>query len=129
MDYHSDLTRSTKEGGTGQVGIVMIWCVDTAGWCERTGNTQDDDVLPSDSFRKACEKVGSTRLESFWNQWVTGSGCPRFDVFQRFNKKKLCVEMTVRQTQDIAAAKIRPIDKNDFWRDVREDEPVMCIRT
>lgn len=67
MDYHSDLTRSTKEGGTGQVGIVMIWCVDTAGWCERTGNTQDDDVLPSGS------SVG-------WQQ--SGELCPGWGIGQ-----------------------------------------------
>ncbi|GAP85363.1 putative transcription initiation factor tfiid 127kd subunit [Rosellinia necatrix] len=106
--------RLAKSSGSAGISRIISRMVSKA-------NTTHDDVLPSDSFRKACEKVGSTRLESFWNQWVVGSGCPRFDVFQRFNKKKLCVEMTVRQTQDIAAAKVRPIDKNEFWRDVREE--------
>ncbi|KAI0976794.1 hypothetical protein F4678DRAFT_124479 [Xylaria arbuscula] len=109
--------RLSKSSGSAGISRIISRMVSKA----NTSTQANDDVLPSDSFRKACEKVGSTRLESFWNQWVIGSGCPRFDVFQRFNKKKLCVEMTVRQTQDIAAAKVRPIDKNDFWRDVREE--------
>lgn len=109
--------RLSKSSGSAGISRIISRMVSKA----NTSTQANDDVLPSDSFRKACEKVGSTRLESFWNQWVVGSGCPRFDVFQRFNKKKLCVEMTVRQTQDIAAAKVRPIDKNEFWRDVREE--------
>ncbi|KAH7027473.1 uncharacterized protein B0I36DRAFT_327160 [Microdochium trichocladiopsis] len=80
-----------------------------------------DEVLMSELFRKACEKALGTRLDTFWSQWVHGSGCPRFDVFQRFNKKRLCVEMTIRQTQDIAAAKTRPLEKDEFWREVMED--------
>ncbi|KAI0409900.1 hypothetical protein F4802DRAFT_542524 [Xylaria palmicola] len=109
--------RLSKSSGSAGISRIISRMVSKA----NTSTQANDDVLPSDLFRKACEKVGSTRLESFWNQWVVGSGCPRFDVFQRFNKKKLCVEMTVRQTQDMAAAKARPIDKNDFWRDVREE--------
>ncbi|KAJ2975808.1 hypothetical protein NUW58_g8255 [Xylaria curta] len=109
--------RLYKSSGSAGIARIISRMVSKA----NTSTQANDDVLPSDSFRKACEKVGSTRLDSFWSQWVIGSGCPRFDVFQRFNKKKLCVEMTVRQTQDIAAAKVRPIDKNDFWRDVREE--------
>jgi len=109
--------RLSKSSGSAGISRIISRMVSKA----NTSTQANDDVLPSDSFRKACEKIGTTRLESFWNQWVVGSGCPRFDVFQRFNKKKLCVEMTVRQTQDIAAAKVRPIDKNDFWRDVREE--------
>ncbi|KAI1119148.1 hypothetical protein F5Y14DRAFT_123154 [Nemania sp. NC0429] len=109
--------RLSKSSGSAGISRIISRMVSKA----NTSTQANDDVLPSDSFRKACEKLGSTRLESFWTQWVVGSGCPRFDVFQRFNKKKLCVEMTVRQTQDMAAAKARPIDKNDFWRDVREE--------
>ncbi|KAI1342821.1 hypothetical protein F5Y15DRAFT_371044 [Xylariaceae sp. FL0016] len=109
--------RLSKSSGSAGISRIISRMVSKA----NTSGQASDEVLGSDAFRKACEKFGNTRLESFWNQWVVGSGCPRFDVFQRFNKKRLCVEMTVRQTQDIAAAKSRPIDKNDFWRDVREE--------
>ncbi|KAK7962690.1 Transcription initiation factor TFIID subunit 2 [Apiospora aurea] len=86
-----------------------------------TSGDQGDEILASEPFRKACEKQGQTRLESFWNQWILGSGCPRFDVYQKFNKKRLCVEMTIRQVQDIAAHKARVLDKNAFWGDVLEE--------
>ncbi|KAK8104255.1 Transcription initiation factor TFIID subunit 2 [Apiospora kogelbergensis] len=86
-----------------------------------TSGDQGDEILASEPFRKACEKQGQTRLESFWNQWIFGSGCPRFDVYQKFNKKRLCVEMTIRQVQDIAAHKARALDKNAFWGDVLEE--------
>ncbi|KAK8043594.1 Transcription initiation factor TFIID subunit 2 [Apiospora rasikravindrae] len=86
-----------------------------------TSGDQGDEILASEPFRKACEKQGQTRLESFWNQWILGSGCPRFDVYQKFNKKRLCVEMTIRQVQDIAAHKARALDKNAFWGDVLEE--------
>lgn len=87
-----------------------------------TSGMAEDEILASEPFRKACEKSGQTRLDSFWNQWITGSGCPRFDVYQKFNKKRLCVEMTVRQVQDIAAAKSRPLNKDAFWREVVEEK-------
>ncbi|KAK8000342.1 Transcription initiation factor TFIID subunit 2 [Apiospora arundinis] len=86
-----------------------------------TSGDQGDEILASEPFRKACEKQGQTRLESFWNQWIFGSGCPRFDVYQKFNKKRLCVEMTIRQVQDIAAHKARALDKDAFWGDVLEE--------
>ncbi|KAI1495586.1 hypothetical protein F5X99DRAFT_116700 [Biscogniauxia marginata] len=109
--------RLSKSSGSAGISRIISRMVSKA----NTSGQASDEVLGSEAFRKACEKVGSTRLESFWNQWVVGSGCPRFDVKQRFNKKRLCVEMTVRQMQDIAAAKARPLDKNDFWRDVLEE--------
>ncbi|KAI5925037.1 hypothetical protein F4810DRAFT_708843 [Camillea tinctor] len=109
--------RLSKSSGSAGISRIISRMVSKA----NTSGQASDEVLGSEAFRKACEKVGSTRLESFWNQWVIGSGCPRFDVKQRFNKKRLCVEMIVRQTQDIAAARARPLDKNDFWRDVLEE--------
>ncbi|KAI0473821.1 hypothetical protein GGR56DRAFT_551506 [Xylariaceae sp. FL0804] len=109
--------RLSKSSGSAGISRIIARMVSKA----NTSGQASDEVLGSDAFRKACEKVGNTRLESFWNQWVVGAGCPRFDVFQRFNKKRLCVEMTVRQTQDIAAAKARLLDKDEFWRDVREE--------
>ncbi|KAJ9152049.1 hypothetical protein NKR23_g2573 [Pleurostoma richardsiae] len=78
-------------------------------------------VVSSEKFRKMCEKKGRLRLEDFWSQWVMGAGCPRLVVTQKFNKKRLCVEMLVRQEQAEYAQKPRPLDKDDFWRDLKED--------
>ncbi|KAL7620409.1 Transcription initiation factor TFIID subunit 2 [Parahypoxylon ruwenzoriense] len=108
--------RLSKSSGTASISKIISRMVSKA----NTSGQASDEVLGSDAFRKACEKTGNTRLEHFWNQWVVMSGCPRFDVFQRFNKKRLCVEMTIRQTQDIAFLKGRPLNKNDFWRNVME---------
>ncbi|KAI0384087.1 hypothetical protein F5Y04DRAFT_248942 [Hypomontagnella monticulosa] len=108
------LSKSSSSTGISKIISRMVSKANTSGQAS-------DEVLGSDAFRRACEKAGNTRLEHFWNQWVIMSGCPRFDVYQRFNKKRLCVEMTIRQTQDIAYIKARPLDKNDFWRDVMEE--------
>jgi transcription initiation factor TFIID subunit 2 len=58
-------------------------------------------------------------LESFWAQWIYGAGCPRFRVVQRFNKKRLCIEMTLRQIHDEEPIK-RPLSRDEFLRLVRE---------
>lgn len=109
--------RLSKYSGSSGIPRIIGKMVSKA----NTSGMSSDQILDSNLFRRVCEKHGQTRLESFWNQWVIGSGCPRFDVFQKFNKKRLCVEMTIRQIQDIAAAKAKPLDKDSFWRDVMEE--------
>lgn len=70
-------------------------------------------------FTKTCEKLGHTKLDVFFTQWVYGAGCPRFRVSQRFNKKKLVVEMIIQQFQHETIE--RDIEKETFLRDVKED--------
>ncbi|KAJ5899892.1 hypothetical protein N7495_004636 [Penicillium taxi] len=71
-------------------------------------------------FQKLCERFGHAKLDVFFQQWVYGAGCPRFQATQRFNKKKLVVEMMIRQVQaDQTAA--RDLEKKDFFRDVKEE--------
>ncbi|KAJ4266200.1 Transcription initiation factor TFIID subunit 2 [Fusarium torreyae] len=76
-------------------------------------------ILETEKFRAVCEKGAKYRLESFWNQWVYGSGCPRFDVKAKFNKKRLCVELTLNQIQ-LQTVKKLPLEKDDFLRVVKE---------
>ncbi|KAL9098372.1 MAG: hypothetical protein Q9163_005956, partial [Psora crenata] len=71
-------------------------------------------------FIKICEKLGHAKLEPFFNQWVEGAGCPKFRVQQRFNKKKLLVEMSVHQIQ-AENDKEKDLDGATFLRDVKED--------
>lgn len=78
-------------------------------------------VVSSDQFRRNCEKKGRLRLESFWDQWVYSSGCPRLHITQRFNKKRLEVELTVVQNQVDWAKQPHPLQRDDFWRDVIEE--------
>lgn len=80
-----------------------------------------DYLVSSEQFRRQCEKKGRLRLEEFWDQWVRGSGCPRFHVTQRFNKKRLEVEVTVIQNQVKWSQEPHQLDKHDFWRDIMEE--------
>lgn len=80
-----------------------------------------DYLVSSEQFRRQCEKKGRLRLEEFWDQWVRGSGCPRFHVTQRFNKKRLEVEVTVIQNQVKWSQEPHLLEKHEFWRDVIEE--------
>ncbi|KAM0485170.1 hypothetical protein ACHAPX_001151 [Trichoderma viride] len=76
-------------------------------------------ILDSEKFRATCEKAAKYRLESFWNQWIHGSGCPKFDVKAKFNKKRLCVELMLIQTQQQAIKKTE-LSKDEFFRAIKE---------
>lgn len=56
-------------------------------------------TLSTDHFQYVCEKVNRNKLDSFFKQWVFGSGAPSFKISQRFNKKKGMIELTIRQVQ------------------------------
>ena len=86
-------------------------------------------------FAKTCEKLGHTKLESFFAQWVYGAGCPRFRVAQKFNKKRNVIELLITQIQ--AESSDRDLEKQTFMRDVKEDihsvfagpvQPVFTVR-
>ena len=79
-----------------------------------------NSALATPYFIKQCERLGHTKLETFFSQWVFGAGCPRFRIAQRFNKKKLVVEMTIQQVQGDQPTE-RDLDKETFVRDVKED--------
>ncbi|KAJ1653566.1 hypothetical protein IWQ61_006334 [Dispira simplex] len=48
-------------------------------------------------FLKTCRKVSGLDVKSFADQWVYGSGCPVFHFSFQFNRKKLVVEINMRQ--------------------------------
>ncbi|KAJ5664649.1 hypothetical protein N7462_011462 [Penicillium macrosclerotiorum] len=85
----------------------------------RTGDLSNGAVT-SAMFQRCCERLGHAKLDVFFQQWVYGAGCPRFQATQRFNKKKLVVEMMIRQVQSDQSA-ARDLDKNAFLRDVKEE--------
>lgn len=78
-----------------------------------------DMAINTAFFIKTCEKLGHAKLDVFFSQWVYGAGCPRFRVTQRFNKKKLVVEMLIQQVQSEIAE--RDLEKETFMRDVKEE--------
>jgi transcription initiation factor TFIID subunit 2 len=71
-------------------------------------------------FQRTCEKFGHARLDTFFQQWVYGAGCPRFAATQRFNKKKLVVEIMIKQVQGDQQGP-RDLEKPNFLRDVKEE--------
>ncbi|KAL3479026.1 hypothetical protein BJX99DRAFT_223463 [Aspergillus californicus] len=77
-------------------------------------------AVTSSLFQKTCERLGHAKLDTYFNQWVYGAGCPRFQATQRFNKKKLVVEMMIKQVQS-DQANARDLEKNAFMRDVKEE--------
>jgi transcription initiation factor TFIID subunit 2 len=113
-------------GSTGLIRIISRLFTKT-----KTSGRIADSIVSTESFRKICEKNGKYKLEAFWMQWIYGSGCPKFSVTQRFNKKRLCVEMTLKQDQvpplgptlEVVKKEEPPgLEKEDFLRLVKEAE-------
>ena len=86
----------------------------------KTGDLENG-AIDTAYFIKICERVGHLKLESFFQQWIYGAGCPHFSVTQRFNKKKLVVEMTIKQVQN-ERPQSREIKPESFIREVEEEE-------
>ena len=85
----------------------------------RTGDLENN-ALSTELFQKTTERMAHEKIDDFLEQWVKGAGCPRFFARQRFNKKKLVVEMTIQQEQSDRQIK-RDLDPEYFMRDVHED--------
>lgn len=79
-----------------------------------------NSIITSAYFQKTCERLGHAKLDAFFQQWVYGAGCPRFQATQRFNKKKLVVEMMIKQVQSDQPT-TRDLGKDTFLRDVKEE--------
>ncbi len=79
-------------------------------------------AITTDDFLDICEKVGHQKLESFFQQWIVGAGCPTFHCVPSFNKKKQVVQLTIKQLQ--ADSSITNIENglaaDDFMREAKE---------
>ncbi|KAJ3208025.1 hypothetical protein HDU67_007077 [Dinochytrium kinnereticum] len=54
--------------------------------------------LSTQNWLKVCRKVSEkTELRQFADQWIYGSGCPKFSIKYKFNRKKMMVEVNFRQ--------------------------------
>jgi transcription initiation factor TFIID subunit 2 len=85
----------------------------------RIGELQNN-FLSTDIFQKTIENFFHEKIDDFVTQWIKGAGCPRFQVFQNFNKKKLVVEMRIVQIQNTQALE-KELEVNSFMRDVHEE--------
>lgn len=61
------------------------------------GMSGDLVSLSTATFLRKCEKHGHMRLDAFANQYIFGTGAPRFQVSQRFNRKKMVIEVILKQ--------------------------------
>jgi transcription initiation factor TFIID subunit 2 len=106
--------------GSGRNGVNRIFwrlLLDT-----KVGKVPGHDVS-TEHFMRICEKVGHIKLDAFFQQWVYGAGCPLFYIGQKFNKKKLVIEMVIVQRQsDGEFLKTSPLTPDNFMREVKEHE-------
>ena len=107
--------RLTKASGKATVSRIISRIFLNA----RMGDLPNGSLATS-MFQRICERLGHTKLDVFFSQWVYGAGCPRFLATQRFNKKKLVVEIMIRQVQSEQPA-VRDLEKDMFLRDVKEE--------
>jgi transcription initiation factor TFIID subunit 2 len=56
-----------------------------------------NNALSTASFLRTCRKVSGIDVRSFAEQWIFGSGCPRFSFQASFNRKKMAVELMMQQ--------------------------------
>jgi transcription initiation factor TFIID subunit 2 len=79
-------------------------------------------MISTEGFLEICEKVGHQKLDTFFNQWIYGSGCPTFECHPVFNKKKQVIQLTIKQTQADPTMKPeeRPLSADDVIREGKE---------
>lgn len=56
-----------------------------------------NNAISTHSFLRTCRKVSGIDPRSFAEQWIYGSGCPTFGFSASFNRKKMAVEISMRQ--------------------------------
>lgn len=111
--------RMSKFPGSIGVARVVSQMVSAANISNTEAKTTS---VSADDFLKLCEKKSQYRPDTFWEQWVHGSGCPRILVKQKFNKKNLNVDIVVTQVQRHPGfSRPRLLEKDDFWREFQEE--------
>ncbi|KAF7302980.1 Transcription initiation factor TFIID subunit 2 [Mycena kentingensis (nom. inval.)] len=59
--------------------------------------TGDMNTISTQMFLRTCRKVTGVDVRLFAEQWIYGSGCPVFQFAASFNRKKMAVEISMRQ--------------------------------
>lgn len=79
-------------------------------------------MVSTEAFLDICEKVGHQKLDTFFNQWIYGSGCPTFECSPVFNKKKQVIQLTIKQTQADPTMRLedRPVAADEVLREAKE---------
>ncbi|KAK9365648.1 hypothetical protein V1509DRAFT_655322 [Lipomyces kononenkoae] len=107
--------RLTKSGGS----FGLTRAIPKLFWQAMSGDLTNG-ALSTSHFQRLCEKVSHVKLDSFFQEWVHGSGYPIFRITQRFNKKKMFVEMGIRQVQGVEMPKTKPLHEESFVKDAKK---------
>ncbi|KAF2435759.1 hypothetical protein EJ08DRAFT_692336 [Tothia fuscella] len=84
-----------------------------------------DGEIDTDRFIYSCDKVAHGKMRSFFDQWVTNAGCPTFVVNAKFNKKKMQVDLEIKQeTVSLEALTTggQKLNTGNFMREAKEHE-------
>lgn len=78
-----------------------------------------NNMLSTHAFLRTCRKVSGVDPRSFAEQWIYGSGCPSFGFSASFNRKKMAVEITMRQE----APAFKAMENNEVSRALMKPVP------
>jgi transcription initiation factor TFIID subunit 2 len=114
--FHQRLMKQNASTGAPRVLVRLLSDA-------RMGRIPDGEIW-TDRLIYTSDKVAHQKLQSFFDQWVFGAGCPTFHVSHKFNKKKMSVEVTINQTQasELFGDKTQKLDADNFMREVKEHE-------
>jgi transcription initiation factor TFIID subunit 2 len=84
-----------------------------------------NNALSTHSFLRTCRKVSGIDLRSFAEQWIYGSGCPAFGFSASFNRKKMAVEITMRQDSPAYKA----LEHNEVSKLLHKPVPFFEVRS
>lgn len=112
--YILDRRLTKQSGSAGMARIINRIMLDA-----KSEKTMFNGEVSTEYFHYICERLGHQKLDNFFRQWVLGAGVPIFQVVQRFNKKKLVVEMHIYQKQMDRKTKPK-LETNNFMREVKE---------
>lgn len=83
-----------------------------------------NNALGTNHFYKLCERVSHCKLDEFFDQWVYSCGVPVLQVTQRFNKKRMFIEMGIRQTQTDKSGEKQPVEDTFIGDVIRSEQGV-----
>ncbi|KAF1969039.1 hypothetical protein BU23DRAFT_513872 [Bimuria novae-zelandiae CBS 107.79] len=112
---HNRLVRTSGKNGVDRCLYRLL--------LNRAGGSLNNGAISTDGFLSLCEKVGHQKLDSFFNQWVYGSGYPVFECQPSFNKKRQSVNLTIRQMQSgptVDGVHDAALNSSDFMREAKE---------
>lgn len=73
-----------------------------------------DSRLSTNNFLRTCRKLSGNDMKSWADQWIYASGCPTFEITTQFNRKKMVVELTMKQ---VNRCKLHYEDLHTSWEE------------